>query len=126
MLRNKSDVMWDVKDEAHWEDLGVSLTFTVAKSVLESCRMTVYIYDKDRIKRKRYLGGVNNIKLRGVDVNPITSWYTVDSSLLTDDSNNTITQPNISEVLLHIHTEAVSVSNVPKKLYVQEYELHDI
>jgi len=114
-LRIKTPVKWDVKGEAIWDHLGNSLSIPVKRSLVEDCTLTVYCYDKDRIVRKKFLGGVADIKLRGAEVHKLAATYTIDSTITEDEHGNAVHtssggQHYVSDVYFEVSVPSASIA----------------
>ena len=73
--RIKTKVLWNKKAEAEWTDV---LVFRASKSSLASSRLKIQVYDKERIRRKKLIGEVA-IKLTGLDMHSIDSWFAMNT-----------------------------------------------
>ena len=71
--REKTSVIWGSKEWV-WKS---SISFKVSLSKLQSSKLTVRVFDKERVRRKRLLGAVT-VKLAGLDVTEIQSWFALE------------------------------------------------
>jgi hypothetical protein len=71
--REKTSVIWGSKEWV-WKS---SISFKVSLSKLQSSKLTVKVFDKERVRRKRFLGAVT-VKLAGLDVTEIQSWFALE------------------------------------------------
>lgn len=71
--REKTSVIWGSKEWV-WKS---SISFKVSLSKLQSSKLTVKVFDKERVRRKRLLGAVT-VKLAGLDVTEIQSWFALE------------------------------------------------
>lgn len=72
--RHKTKVIWNSNEG---EFTNITMLFKTSISRLVNQRISVRVYDKERIRRKRLMGAVN-IKLAGIDVRKIGSWYALE------------------------------------------------
>ncbi len=72
--RQKTKVIWNSNEG---EFVNTTILFKTSISRLANQRISVRVYDKERIRRKRLMGAVN-IKLAGIDVRKIGSWYALE------------------------------------------------
>jgi hypothetical protein len=75
--RQKTKVKWN-RTEAQWQD--TILSFKSSKSRLESYRLNVSVFDKERVRRKRTLGSVS-IRLAGVELRKIEGWFVLEGGV---------------------------------------------
>ena len=75
--REKTPVLWGGRGEWHWKD--TVLTFRTQLARVGGLRLLAKVYDKERIRRKRQLGSLS-VKLAGLEVNSINSWFALDGS----------------------------------------------
>ena len=74
--RLKTSVAWNATSGvAKWKSF--TLTFRYARSRLLNARLGVQVFDKERVRRKRSLGGVS-IKLAGLDLFRIESFFALE------------------------------------------------
>lgn len=71
--REKTSVIWGSKEWV-WKS---SISFKVSLSKLQSSKLSVKVFDKERVRRKRFLGSVT-VKLAGLDVTEIQSWFALE------------------------------------------------
>ena len=72
--RQKTKVIWNC-NEGEFVNAVILLKTSISR--LANQRISVRVYDKERIRRKRLMGAVN-IKLAGIDVRRIGSWYALE------------------------------------------------
>jgi hypothetical protein len=73
--REKTTVKWGGDDDWIWKN--TILSFRTSLSKLQSYSLYVRVYDKERIRRKKLLGGVS-IKLSGLEIHGIQSWFALE------------------------------------------------
>lgn len=74
--RYKTSVQWNKTSTASWPSQ--VMTLKANKIKLSSLSLHVEVIDKERIRRKKILGEVN-VKLSGLELHSIDSWFAVDS-----------------------------------------------
>ena len=73
--REKTDVKWGGPNDWIWKNTVLSFRTTLIK--LQSYSLYIRVFDKERIRRKKLLGAVS-IKLSGLEINGIQSWFALD------------------------------------------------
>ena len=73
-LREKTCVKWGGKTDWTWTS---TLSFRISSAKLQTCRLAVRVYDKERIRRKKLLGEVF-VKLSGLQLTDIQSWFALE------------------------------------------------
>ena len=69
----KTPVIWG-SNAPHWEEGTFTCKFYALKERLHQLRLNVKAFDKERIRRKRLLGGVS-IGLATLNLHEINSWF---------------------------------------------------
>jgi Ca2+-dependent lipid-binding protein len=73
--REKTSVKWGGKDDWYWKD--PNILFRASSAKIQTYKLYIKVYDKERIRRKRLLGAVA-VKLSGLEVNGIDSWFALE------------------------------------------------
>jgi hypothetical protein len=81
--RQKTAVIWNAKGGAcKWKN--ITLTFKFPRDRLAHARLLVRVYDKERIRRKRLLGGTS-LLLSGLALYRVESWLALSGGELQQD-----------------------------------------